>query len=62
MLMTVGTKIGELYIDRDGNIYRLESYCDYPSVSLENINTKTFLVFARRSPIDDGMKRLVEEK
>ena len=60
--MAVGTKIGELYIDRDGKVYRLESYMDYPSVSLENLKTGELFSFGRGSLIDDEMKRLVEEK
>lgn len=51
--------LGDLYRDKQGNIYRLISWCNNPTVCLENIETKERLDFGIGGLTARNMDKLV---
>lgn len=53
--------VGQLYTDDQGGAWRLRSYCERPSVALENLETKEVVRGAIDSPILDRFLKLRPE-
>ena len=54
--------IGNVVIDKDGNVFRVMSYSDRPSVMVKNIETNREQHFSAQCPLADDFDRLVREE
>ena len=54
--------LGNYYVDTNNNLYRFIGYCDYPTVTLEDVETKEKITFAINGLTAQKYVRLIKEQ
>jgi hypothetical protein len=62
IIYKIANEVGNLFTTNGKDVWRLISYCEFPSVEFENLETKERTGGAVGSPHINGFKRLKTEE